>query len=97
MPPTSMVKTTQWLPYRLYIFKLFKVSERSKTYLGCIVTAPGKEVDFVSLFFAPPVGINEDQVTGSAHCTLIPYWSKRLKKKELLPARFLHGRRTALF
>ena len=53
-------------------------------YLGCIVTAPGKEVDFVSRFFAPAVGINEDPVTGSAHCTLIPYWSKRLKKKELL-------------
>ena len=54
--------------------------------MGCIVTAPGKEVDFVSRFFAPSVGINEDPVTGSAHCTLIPYWSKRLNKKEL-PAR----------
>ena len=53
-------------------------------YMGCIVTAPGKEVDFVSRFFAPSVGINEDPVTGSAHCTLIPYWSKRLNKKELL-------------
>ena len=52
--------------------------------MGCIVTAPGKEVDFVSRFFAPKVGINEDPVTGSAHCTLIPYWSKRLNKKELL-------------
>ena len=50
---------------------------------GLIVTAPGKEVDFVSRFFAPQTGIDEDPVTGSAHTTLIPYWSKRLNKKEL--------------
>lgn len=48
-----------------------------------IVTAPGKEVDFVSRFFAPSKGVPEDPVTGSAHTTLIPYWSKRLGKKEL--------------
>lgn len=49
-----------------------------------IVTAPGTgEIDFVSRFFAPLVGIDEDPVTGSAHCTLIPYWSKRLGKKTL--------------
>ena len=48
-----------------------------------IVTAPGKEVDFVSRFFAPAKGVPEDPVTGSAHCTLIPYWSKRLGKKKL--------------
>jgi len=53
-------------------------------YLGCIVTAPGREVDFVSRFFAPGVGVDEDPVTGSAHCTLIPYWAERLAKKELL-------------
>lgn len=41
---------------------------------GVIVTAPGDEVDFVSRFFAPQSGINEDPVTGSAHTTLIPYW-----------------------
>ncbi len=51
--------------------------------LGCIVTAPGEKEDFVSRFFAPSVGINEDPVTGSAHCTLIPYWSQRLKKTTL--------------
>ena len=48
-----------------------------------IVTAPGKQVDFVSRFFAPAQGVPEDPVTGSAHCTLIPYWSKRLGKKKL--------------
>ncbi|MCJ7833720.1 MAG: PhzF family phenazine biosynthesis protein [Deltaproteobacteria bacterium] len=48
-----------------------------------IVTAPGKNSDFVSRFFAPKVGVPEDPVTGSAHCTLIPYWSERLGKKEL--------------
>jgi PhzF family phenazine biosynthesis protein len=48
-----------------------------------IVTAPGKDVDFVSRFFAPAKGVPEDPVTGSAHCTLIPYWSKRLGKKKL--------------
>lgn len=51
--------------------------------LGVIVTAPGIAVDFVSRFFAPRVGIPEDPVTGSAHCTLVPYWSKRLGKTQL--------------
>jgi PhzF family phenazine biosynthesis protein len=50
---------------------------------GIIVTAPGHQVDFVSRFFAPAHGIPEDPVTGSAHCTLIPYWSQRLGKKKL--------------
>ena len=45
-----------------------------------IVTAPGGDCDFVSRFFAPTFGVNEDPVTGSAHCTLIPYWSHRLGK-----------------
>jgi len=48
-----------------------------------IVTAPGDRVDFVSRFFAPGLGINEDPVTGAAHCVLTPYWSKRLSKKKL--------------
>ena len=48
-----------------------------------IVTAPGNDCDFVSRFFAPAKGVPEDPVTGSAHCTLIPYWSKRLGKTEL--------------
>lgn len=48
-----------------------------------IVTAPGRDCDFVSRFFAPAKGVPEDPVTGSAHCTLIPYWSKRLGKTSL--------------
>ncbi len=48
-----------------------------------IVTAPGRDCDFVSRFFAPAKGIPEDPVTGSAHCTLIPYWSQRLGKNTL--------------
>jgi PhzF family phenazine biosynthesis protein len=51
--------------------------------LGVIVTAPGEEADFVSRFFAPKVGVPEDPVTGSAHCTLVPYWAKRLNKNKL--------------
>lgn len=47
---------------------------------GIIITAPGKDCDFVSRCFAPQVGINEDPVTGSAHTVLAPYWQKRLGK-----------------
>ncbi len=50
---------------------------------GVIATAPGRDVDFVSRFFAPLVGIPEDPATGSSHCTLVPYWAKRLGKREL--------------
>lgn len=51
--------------------------------MAVIATAPGEQVDFVSRFFAPAVGIDEDPVTGSAHCTLIPYWAERLGKTVL--------------
>ncbi|MFT5654962.1 MAG: PhzF family phenazine biosynthesis protein, partial [Arenicella sp.] len=47
---------------------------------GVIVTAPSLEYDFVSRFFAPNVGVNEDPVTGSAFTKLIPYWAQRLGK-----------------
>jgi PhzF family phenazine biosynthesis protein len=50
---------------------------------GVIVSAKGNDVDFVSRFFGPQCGINEDPVTGSAHTTLTPYWSSILNKKEL--------------
>src|SRR5438552_2328195 len=48
-----------------------------------IITAPGKNADFVSRFFAPVAGINEDPVTGSAHSQLIPFWSEKLNKQKL--------------
>ncbi len=48
--------------------------------LGVIATAPAAGHDFVSRFFAPRAGVNEDPVTGSAHCTLVPYWANKLGK-----------------
>jgi PhzF family phenazine biosynthesis protein len=60
-----------------------------------IVSAPGETTDFVSRFFAPRAGIPEDPVTGSAHCTLVPYWAARLGKPELT-ARQLSARRGEL-
>lgn len=56
-----------------------------------IITAPGKNPDFVSRFFAPNAGIDEDPVTGSAHSQLIPFWSEKLGKKKLF-ARQLSAR-----
>jgi len=50
---------------------------------GVIVTSKGNKYDFVSRFFTPQASILEDPVTGSAHCSLIPFWSNRLNKKEL--------------
>jgi PhzF family phenazine biosynthesis protein len=63
---------------------------------GVVVTAPGTDCDFVSRYFAPRAGIPEDPVTGSTHCVLIPYWSKRLGKKDL-HARQLSRRGGELF
>jgi PhzF family phenazine biosynthesis protein len=54
-----------------------------RTEHGVIATAAGDSVDFVSRFFAPALGIDEDPVTGAAHCVLTPYWSERLGKKNL--------------
>jgi len=56
-----------------------------------IITAPGKEVDFVSRFFAPTAGIDEDPVTGSAHSQLIPFWSNKLGK-DIMQAKQLSKR-----
>ena len=50
---------------------------------GVIVTAEGENSDFISRFFAPNAGVDEDPVTGSAHCTLTPYWKNRLNKSKL--------------
>ena len=49
--------------------------------MGVIVTGPGESADFASRYFAPGYGIDEDPVTGSIHCTLVPYWADRLCKK----------------
>ena len=59
--------------------------------VGVIVTARGQRSDFVSRFFAPGVGIDEDPVTGSAHCVLTPYWAKQLGKS-VLDARQISAR-----
>jgi predicted PhzF superfamily epimerase YddE/YHI9 len=63
----------------------FGALERLPTSIG--ITAPGSDesrpVDFVSRYFAPTFGVAEDPVTGSAHCTLAPYWGARLGKAEL--------------
>lgn len=52
-------------------------------WFGVIATAPGRECDFVSRFFAPGKGVPEDPVTGSSHCTLVPYWAGRLGRQRL--------------
>jgi len=57
----------------------FKILGKLET-LGIIITARGDTSDFVSRFFAPSAGIDEDPVTGSAHTTLVPYWAKKLNK-----------------
>ena len=62
-------------------FDLYAISSLGRR--GVIVTALGTNVDFVSRFFAPALGISEDPVTGSAHTTLTPYLSNRLGKKHL--------------
>jgi predicted PhzF superfamily epimerase YddE/YHI9 len=58
---------------------------------GVIVTAKGESADFVSRFFAPNMGVAEDPVTGSSHCTLAPFWAERLGK-QTLTARQLSAR-----
>ena len=82
--------------YRNYGLAVFKNEEEiikiapnynvleNLSYNGIIVTAPGQNFDFVSRFFGPKLGIKEDPVTGGAHTELIPYWSKRLNKKDMI-------------
>jgi predicted PhzF superfamily epimerase YddE/YHI9 len=73
------------------MFPLSKLNQSS-----FIATATGKNCDFVSRFFAPKLGVPEDPVTGSAHCTLIPYWAEQLGKNEL-KARQVSARGGELF
>ena len=63
---------------------------------GVIVTAVGESTDFVSRFFTPQAAILEDPVTGSAHCSLIPFWAERLKKDKMV-ARQLSERSGTLY
>ncbi len=67
-----------------------------RDYLGVIVTAKGNEADFVSRFFGPNGGVDEDPVTGSTHTNLIPFWSERLEKSEMV-ARQLSKRGGTLY
>lgn len=63
---------------------------------GVVVTAPGQDVDFVSRFFTPQASILEDPVTGSAHCSLIPFWAAKLNKPVLM-AQQLSKRKGTLY
>ena len=65
-------------------------------YIGLIVTSRGENVDFVSRFFAPQIGVPEDPVTGSAHCELIPLWAEKLNKNKLI-AKQLSSREGTLY
>ncbi|NLR90022.1 PhzF family phenazine biosynthesis protein [Flammeovirga agarivorans] len=62
----------------------FNLINKESPDLGIIATAKGDNVDFVSRFFHPGIGINEDPVTGSAHTVLIPFWSEKLNKKHMI-------------
>ncbi|NME72888.1 PhzF family phenazine biosynthesis protein [Flammeovirga aprica] len=62
----------------------FNLINKESPELGIIATAKGENVDFVSRFFHPGIGINEDPVTGSAHTVLIPYWAEKLGKNEMI-------------
>lgn len=70
-------KSLQHLQFDLH--EIAKLNAR-----GLIVTARGNSVDFVSRFFAPQSGIDEDPVTGSAHTSLTPFWAKRLNKNKMI-------------
>jgi PhzF family phenazine biosynthesis protein len=61
----------------------FEKLRRIRDAFAVIVTAQGTRADFVSRFFAPNAGVAEDPVTGSAHCTLIPFWAERLGKRKM--------------
>lgn len=68
----------------LTLYPNFELLKNIPDCLGVIVTSKGDNVDFVSRFFAPKVGVPEDPVTGSAHSTLIPFWSEILNKSNML-------------
>ena len=96
LEPDLVMKGTDYLAVvstQLQIEKLapdFRKLARLKS-RGLIVTAPGDDCDFVSRCFFPQTGIDEDPVTGSAHCQMTPYWVDRLGKSKLV-ARQLSAR-----
>lgn len=82
------IREVHGAPYVLLVYEsetqIAKLAPRiSSLGANVIATAPGDSVDFVSRFFAPLSGVAEDPVTGSAHCTLTPYWADRLGKADL--------------
>ncbi len=97
--PESLVQALGRVPFEYYrgmdhmaVFRSQKEIEemspdfgvmKSLDLRGVIVTAPGQTKDFVSRFFAPNCGIDEDPVTGSAHCMLAPYWGEKLEKRTM--------------
>lgn len=86
--PTKVLKARDWMAVYESMEDVLAIKPDFKLLAGLpggkvIVTAPGTDVDFVSRFFAPGAGVDEDPVTGSAHCTLIPYWAARLGKTNL--------------
>ena len=79
-PPADMLSRQPYLPRFMAGGPGNPLGARAISYHR---TATGKEVDFVSRFFAPRAGVDEDPVTGSAHSTLVPYWAKRLNRPAL--------------
>jgi predicted PhzF superfamily epimerase YddE/YHI9 len=77
--PAAVCPLETWLPDEL----MQQIAMENNLAETAFVTAPGDESDFVSRFFAPQSGIDEDPVTGSAHTTLTPYWAAKLGKNEL--------------
>ena len=74
----------------------FELLKQISGWFAAVITSRGSDADFVSRFFAPGVGIPEDPVTGSSHCSLIPFWSERLGK-EKMTARQLSKRGGTLY
>lgn len=97
--PATTLKSRDWLVVYENETRIKDLKPRFdllRNFDKVIVTAPGADVDFVSRFFAPGAGVDEDPVTGSAHCTLIPYWAARLGKTAMR-ARQLSRRTGELF
>jgi PhzF family phenazine biosynthesis protein len=87
-PPRALYEGFQWLAVydTAEQVRALKPDFRARAMLdvhGVIATAAGTDCDFVSRFFAPQIGIDEDPVTGSAHTRLVPYWAERLGKTSL--------------